>query len=78
MLQRFGKFQEELVRKYTRQLLLGLEYLHSRNIMYRWKQWGKVDGGTGKGGAGKGVWGGHDMVTRDGIVQLTTSPPRCA
>jgi len=29
MLQRFGRFNEELARKYTRQLLLGLEYLHS-------------------------------------------------
>lgn len=28
MLERFGKFSEELVRNYTRQLLLGLEYLH--------------------------------------------------
>jgi serine/threonine protein kinase len=30
MLQRFGRFNEELTRKYTRQLLLGLEYLHNK------------------------------------------------
>lgn len=30
MLQRFGRFSEELARKYTRQLLLGLEYLHNK------------------------------------------------
>ena len=34
-LSRWGKLKEELVRKYTRQLLLGLEYLHSQNIMHR-------------------------------------------
>ena len=27
---RFGNFSEELVRNYTRQLLLGLEYLHEK------------------------------------------------
>ncbi len=36
MLGRFGKFSEELVRNYTRQLLLGLEYLHGRKIVHRW------------------------------------------
>jgi serine/threonine protein kinase len=30
MLQRFGRFSEELAKKYTRQLLLGLEYLHNQ------------------------------------------------
>lgn len=35
MLRRFGKFNEELVRNYTRQLLLGLEYLHSKKIVHR-------------------------------------------
>ncbi len=28
MVERFGRFSEELVRNYTRQLLMGLEYLH--------------------------------------------------
>jgi hypothetical protein len=36
MLGRFGKFNEDLVRNYTRQLLLGLEYLHGRGIVHRW------------------------------------------
>ena len=35
MLGRFGKFSEELVRNYTRQLLLGLEYLHGGKIVHR-------------------------------------------
>jgi serine/threonine protein kinase len=35
MLGRFGKFNEELVSNYTRQLLLGLEYLHGRKIVHR-------------------------------------------
>eukprot|EP00271_Cylindrocystis_brebissonii_P021720 TRINITY_DN792_c1_g1_i1.p1 TRINITY_DN792_c1_g1~~TRINITY_DN792_c1_g1_i1.p1 ORF type:complete len:1092 (+),score=137.51 TRINITY_DN792_c1_g1_i1:324-3278(+) len=35
MLDRFGKFSEPLVRVYTRQLLLGLQYLHERRIMHR-------------------------------------------
>src|SRR5689334_1424739 len=32
MLERFGRFTEELVRNYTRQLLLGLEYLHGCKV----------------------------------------------
>jgi len=39
MLGRFGKFSEELVRNYTHQLLLGLEYLHDQKIVHRW-DWG--------------------------------------
>ena len=35
MLDRFGKFSEPLVRIYTRQLLLGLEYLHGCKIIHR-------------------------------------------
>jgi serine/threonine protein kinase len=36
MLERFGKFSDELVRNYTRQLLLGLEYLHGKRIVHRY------------------------------------------
>ncbi|KAJ9518695.1 hypothetical protein QJQ45_018724 [Haematococcus lacustris] len=35
MLERFGRFSEELVRNYTRQLLLGLEYLHACKVVHR-------------------------------------------
>ncbi|CAI7791883.1 unnamed protein product [Closterium sp. NIES-54] len=35
MLEKFGKFSESLVRVYTRQLLLGLEYLHGCKIIHR-------------------------------------------
>jgi serine/threonine protein kinase len=35
MLERFGRFTEDLVRNYTRQLLLGLEYLHGCRIVHR-------------------------------------------
>ncbi|KAI5064165.1 hypothetical protein GOP47_0020835, partial [Adiantum capillus-veneris] len=35
MLERFGPFSEPLVRVYTRQLLLGLEYLHKNKIVHR-------------------------------------------
>ncbi|GAX72971.1 hypothetical protein CEUSTIGMA_g425.t1, partial [Chlamydomonas eustigma] len=42
MLERFGKFSEELVRNYTRQLLLGLEYLHGKRIVHRDVKGGNV------------------------------------
>lgn len=35
MLEKFGRFSEYLVRVYTRQLLLGLEYLHKCKIIHR-------------------------------------------
>lgn len=31
----FGKFNEKLIKKYLRQILEGLEYLHSHNIIHR-------------------------------------------
>nr|AVG22649.1 MAPKKK2 [Plasmodiophora brassicae] len=35
IIKRFGKFNENLVRVYTRQILYGLEYLHRHQIMHR-------------------------------------------
>lgn len=35
LLGKFGSFTETVIRMYTRQLLLGLEYLHSNHIMHR-------------------------------------------
>jgi hypothetical protein len=35
ILSKFGSFSEPLVKRYTRQLLLGLEYLHSHHIIHR-------------------------------------------
>lgn len=35
ILSKFGSLNEQLVRRYTRQILLGLEYLHSHHIIHR-------------------------------------------
>lgn len=35
MLQNYGAFEEELVRTFTGQILQGLAYLHSRDIIHR-------------------------------------------
>ncbi|CDO99017.1 unnamed protein product [Coffea canephora] len=35
LLGKFGSFPESVIRMYTKQLLLGLEYLHKNNIMHR-------------------------------------------
>lgn len=37
-----GKFSEELVRNYTRQLLLGLQYLHGSKVVHRDLKGGNV------------------------------------
>ena len=35
VIHKFGKFSEGLVRSYTRQILVGLAYLHEHQIMHR-------------------------------------------
>lgn len=35
MLEIYGKFKENLIKKYTKQILEGLEYLHAHNIIHR-------------------------------------------
>jgi mitogen-activated protein kinase kinase kinase len=42
MLDRFGAFSEELCRKYTRELLMGLEYLHGCKVIHRDLKGGNV------------------------------------
>lgn len=35
LLRNYGAFEEPLVRNWVRQILLGLDYLHSRDIIHR-------------------------------------------
>lgn len=35
LLKKFGSFSETVVRKYTRQILRGLQYLHDNTIVHR-------------------------------------------
>ncbi|KAL4424202.1 hypothetical protein ABPG75_001503 [Micractinium tetrahymenae] len=35
LLAKFGSFKESVIRVYTKQILLGLEYLHSKGVMHR-------------------------------------------
>ena len=38
----FGPFEEELIRKYTRQILRGLDYLHKKSILHQDLKWANV------------------------------------
>lgn len=35
LLYRYGKFNETLIRKFTQQILKGLEYLHAHEVIHR-------------------------------------------
>ena len=37
LLEKYGKFNENLIRVYTKQIVEGLEYLHIRNTVHRGK-----------------------------------------
>jgi serine/threonine protein kinase len=35
LLSKFGPFPEDVIRKYTRQIMQGLSYLHNNNVIHR-------------------------------------------
>ena len=35
MLKQYGVFDEKVIKKFTKQLLMGLEYLHTKGVIHR-------------------------------------------
>lgn len=56
----FGKFPEPLIRKYTKQILEGLEYLHSHDVIHRGNFQIILD-----------IKGANILVDKEGICKLT-------
>ena len=35
MLKQYGSFDEKVIKKFTKQVLMGLEYLHAKGVIHR-------------------------------------------
>jgi serine/threonine protein kinase len=60
MLEIYGKFKENLIKKYTKQILEGLEYLHAHNIIHRGTIRIRLD-----------IKGANILVDKEGICKLS-------